>query len=61
MIDPHTNRQLKITEATLKNVMTDVVPLRNDCDLLEEENIRLTKMVEFLMMKSGDVNAEQTA
>jgi hypothetical protein len=61
MIDPHTKKQLKIIEATLKNAMIEVVSLRNDCDLLEEENIRLTKMVEFLMMKSGDIHAEQTA
>lgn len=61
MIDPHTKKQLKIIEATLKNAMIEVVSLRNDCDLLEEENIRLTKMVEFLTMKFGDIHAEQTA
>jgi cell shape-determining protein MreC len=54
MNDQQLNHQFKVIKATLDNDRIDI-------DLLREENERLTELLDFLMKKSGDVNAEQTA
>lgn len=47
-------KQLKIIEATLQNAKIDI-------ELLQEENERLTKLVNLLLVKKGDLKAEQVA
>jgi cell shape-determining protein MreC len=54
MTDPYINKQFKIIEATLKNAKIEI-------ELLREENDRLTEMLQFMLKKSGDIHAEQTA
>lgn len=54
MTDPFINKQFKMIEATLKNATIEI-------ELLREENERLSEMLQFMLKKSGDIHAEQTA
>ena len=47
-------KQLKMIEATLSNAKIDI-------ELLQEENEKLTKLVNLLLIKKGDSKAEQVA
>ena len=54
MNDPYLDKQFKVIRATMEIAMIDI-------QLLREENERLTELLDFLMKKSGDIHAEQTA
>lgn len=61
MTDDYYSKQFKRIEATIKNAKIEIESLREEAELLREENDRLSEMVEFLLKKSGDIHAEQTA
>lgn len=47
-------KQFKMIEATLNNAKIDI-------ELLQEENERLTKLLNLFLVKTGDLKAEQVA
>ena len=47
-------KQFKMIEATLSNAKIDI-------ELLQEENERLTKLLNLFLVKTGDLKAEQVA
>ena len=47
-------KQLKMIEATLNNAKIDI-------ELLQEENEKLTKLLNLFLVKTGDLKAEQVA
>ena len=47
-------KQLKMIEATLSNAKIDI-------ELLQEENKKLTKLLNLFLVKTGDLKAEQVA
>ena len=47
-------KQFKMIEATLNNAKIDI-------ELLQEENERLTKLLNLFLVKTGDLKEEQVA
>lgn len=59
--DAHLGMQLDIIKSTMEEAMLTIRSLSEENEQLRNENQKNSDLLEFLLRKSGDIHAEQTA